>query len=398
VDPIEELFGPDAEASEAPPGPGHRELALLWAVIALVAGLSLAAGAGAFSGGRASPPTLYQRTMQVAGEYFCPVCQGESVATSVAPESVEIRGLIRRWLSEGRSQVQIRSTLLADYGPSILEKPPGSGISLLVWVVPALVVGLAAAGLGFGLTRWRRTSAALEVPAAAVPAAAVPAAAVPAGGEPEPEPELGAQLEPELELGAQGTLFDPGPAVGPPGRQGEVPAGGLRPSPKPSRRRYQRATLVGGVALVLVAGALFALDRSSRPFLPGDTITGGASGLTAELQQAQSLTTTDPAAALDIYGKVLRSYPDQPIALTSEGWIYAEAGFTPQAMGLFDQAERADPSYGPAHLYRGLVLLDAEDKPAAAISELRWYLTHSPAPKLEALAKEGLAKAAAKVH
>ena len=118
--------------------PRRWRTSAVWAVVAIVAGLSLAVGSGAFSGGHAKAATLYQRTMQVAGEYRCPVCAGESVATSDAAEAVEIRGLIQGWLAEGRSQVQIRSYLVDDYGPSILEKPPASGIGVLIWVLPVV--------------------------------------------------------------------------------------------------------------------------------------------------------------------------------------------------------------------------------------------------------------------
>ena len=59
--------------------------------VAMCAGIAL--GAGAFGGATSRPASLYQRTMDVAGEYRCPVCAGESVAASDAPEAVEIKGL-----------------------------------------------------------------------------------------------------------------------------------------------------------------------------------------------------------------------------------------------------------------------------------------------------------------
>ena len=71
------------------------------AAVAICAGVALAAGV--FGGGAGHPPSLYQRTMAVAGEYRCPVCAGESVAASDAPEAVEIKGLVQQWLAEGLS-------------------------------------------------------------------------------------------------------------------------------------------------------------------------------------------------------------------------------------------------------------------------------------------------------
>ncbi len=136
--------------------PRRWRTSAVWAVVAIVAGLSLAVGSGAFSGGHAKAASLYQRTMQVAGEYRCPVCAGESVATSDAAEAVEIRGLIQGWLAEGRSQAQIRSYLVDDYGPSILEKPPASGIGVLIWVLPVVFGALCILGLVLVFAYWRR--------------------------------------------------------------------------------------------------------------------------------------------------------------------------------------------------------------------------------------------------
>jgi len=144
---------------------------------------------------------------------------------------------------------------------------------------------------------------------------------------------------------------------------------------------------------MVLAGALWLVDRSASARLPGGTVTGSVTGIGAELAQASALATSDPAAALAIYDTVLASDPEQPVALTAEGWIYADAGFVAKGIGLLAKAEAYDPSYGLAHFYRGMALLDYERRPAAAVAELKWYLGHSPAPSLEAVAREALALA-----
>ena len=62
--------------------------------------------------------------------------------------------------------------------------------------------------------------------------------------------------------------------------------------------------------------------------------------------------------------------PNQPVALTAEGWIYAQAGVVPKAMSLLEKAESADPGYDLPHFYRALVLLDDQGRRAAAAREL----------------------------
>jgi cytochrome c-type biogenesis protein CcmH/NrfF len=320
---------------------------LVWAAVAVALAVGLVAGAGLTGGGGRRQP-LYQRTLQVAGEYRCPVCEGESVAVSQAPEAVEIRTLISTWLQQGRSPARIRSALLESYGPSILEKPPARGVDLLLWALPVVAVAAALAGLGAAFRRWRRVA---------------PAAAAVAGAG----------------------VSDPVAAVGGAGGDDEAPAARQRPG-----GARQRWLLGAGLALMVLAAALWLVDRSSTQRLPGATVTGGPSGLTADLDEASVLATDDPAAALAVYDQVLASDPHQPVALTSEGYIYMRAGMPARALQLLGLAEKADPAYAPAHLYRALVLLGYARKPAAAKAELEWYLSHGPAPGAVAEARKAL--------
>jgi cytochrome c-type biogenesis protein CcmH len=353
-------------------------LPALWAVLALCVGLSLAVGSGAIGAGHGKPPSLYQRTLQVAGEYRCPVCAGESVAASQAPEAVEIRQLVEHWLQEGDSQATIRSFLVHDYGLSILERPPASGVTVLVWILPLVAGALAITGLGLGFARWRRAT--LPVPDDG-PAVVEPAVLA----QPAPARSQGRALS------VQERLFEVADAGE--SRTGET--GAAPAEVRPRRRLRQRVALVAGVALVLLAGALLLVDRSSSARLPGATITGGLSGVNAQLQEASALTASDPTEALALYDDVLSGDPDQPVALTAEGWIYARAGVVSKAMGLLEKAESADPGYDLPHLYRALVLLDDQGQVFPAARELDWYLAHGPDPSMVKVAKEALVQAQA---
>jgi cytochrome c-type biogenesis protein CcmH len=54
----------------------------------------------------------------------------------------------------GESDQQIEQYLVSRYGPSILLRPPTTGLTAVVWVVPVLA---AVGGLGgLGLFFWRR--------------------------------------------------------------------------------------------------------------------------------------------------------------------------------------------------------------------------------------------------
>ena len=76
----------------------------------------------------------------------------------------------------------------------------------------------------------------------------------------------------------QDRLFDPG---GAPERPKDLtPA---RPAPLRCDRVYRRVAPIVGVVLIVVAGALWLVDRSSSQRVPGSTATGGISGIDEEL-------------------------------------------------------------------------------------------------------------------
>jgi cytochrome c-type biogenesis protein CcmH len=86
----------------------------------------------------------------------CPECEGLSVADSNAPTSLAIRADIKKRIRQGQNDDVIRQAYIDRYGEQILLQPQGSGISLLVWVLPVVVVVVGAFGIGFVLARNRR--------------------------------------------------------------------------------------------------------------------------------------------------------------------------------------------------------------------------------------------------
>lgn len=347
---------------------------------------------------RSSNPSLDTRVMQIAGEVRCPVCDGETAAQSSAAASVQIRAQIKTDLEGGESSSQILASLVKAYGSGILEKPPAKGVDLIVWVGPIVGFAAAAGGLGFAFYRWRRRAPVGETsedePDAAdeVGRAGEPAVTVEPVEPVETQPEEA--LEPVLAV-------EPDLAAEPVGR----PVAALAPGLKWKRR------IVAGVGVALIAGgAGWAVAASTSTRLPGEPITGQALGNDAvaqDLQQAQ----TDAANgnvldAVKEYQKILASDPTQPDALTGEGWTLAETGepsLLQQGLSLLASAEKTNPTYAPAHVYRGIALL-SEDDYADAIPELQWYLDHDPDPTLVPQVKQALdqaeqgAKAASASH
>ena len=96
------------------------------------------------------------RAHDLAAELKCQECQGLSVADSSAPTSVAIRADIKRRIARGESDADIRQAYVDRYGEQILLSPEGTGLGLIVWVLPVLAVALGAAGIWFALARSRR--------------------------------------------------------------------------------------------------------------------------------------------------------------------------------------------------------------------------------------------------
>ena len=88
----------------------------------------------------AQPKSLDERTLEVARQIQCPVCNGESVADSPSLKASEMRAVIRQQLTEGRSEQQVLAYFSSVYGSDILESPPQQGFTSLIWIMPALML------------------------------------------------------------------------------------------------------------------------------------------------------------------------------------------------------------------------------------------------------------------
>ena len=100
-------------------------------------------------------PSVAARAHELETQFKCPECQGLSVADSQAPTSRAIRADIKRRIASGESDDEIRRAYVESYGESILLTPQESGVSLLVWILPIVVVALGATGIVFALRRNR---------------------------------------------------------------------------------------------------------------------------------------------------------------------------------------------------------------------------------------------------
>lgn len=110
------------------------------------------------------PRTQQQQVDAIAATIRCPTCQGLSIKDSTSVLAVGARQIVADQVRQGRTPAQIRSYFAARYGDYILLSPRARGAGLLVWLLPGLLLPLAA---GYGYRRLRR--APQGTPAASTP-------------------------------------------------------------------------------------------------------------------------------------------------------------------------------------------------------------------------------------
>jgi cytochrome c-type biogenesis protein CcmH len=101
--------------------------------------------------------TPEDRIFAIAETTKCPTCRSQSVAESEAPIAKEIRADIARRVESGETDEEIRAFLRSRFGEEIELRPSASGVTGLVWILPVVVLVLAAAGLALAFRRWRRS-------------------------------------------------------------------------------------------------------------------------------------------------------------------------------------------------------------------------------------------------
>lgn len=139
--------------------PGSRE-AWGFVLVSLVALISLAS----FS--TTGPETPEERIQELADQYACPQCQGQSVAESNAAVARNIVEFISDEVYAGSTDTQIRDDLVRGYGTEVLLNPPSSGWNSLIWILPVLVLVGGTAIVASSIASARSRSGSLDPTAA----------------------------------------------------------------------------------------------------------------------------------------------------------------------------------------------------------------------------------------
>ena len=146
---------------------------------------------------------------------------------------------------------------------------------------------------------------------------------------------------------------------------------------KRSRKMVAWAVIAGMV--VLGGASVFALAGGRSP---GSPTTGSAANTPDQrLSLAHQMESQGNAVdALKQYDAVLKQDPNNIEALTYRGWLLRLAGLVDQGQASIEKAMSLDPNFPDAHFFRGMILFQDRNNPAAAIPEFETYLASNPSP------------------
>ena len=97
----------------------------------------------------------------IENEVMCSVCGTPLGLAEDAPQAQRERAYIEQLIAQCRSKDQIKRALVAQFGEAVLAMPGDAGDDggiedTLVYIIPAIALVLAIAGIAFALNRWRR--------------------------------------------------------------------------------------------------------------------------------------------------------------------------------------------------------------------------------------------------
>jgi len=87
-----------------------------------------------------SNSSLEQRYRELSAELRCPKCQNQNIADSNAPIAQDLRKLLYKQLEAGATDEEILEYMVSRYGEFVRYKPRFSGVTLMLWLMPVVLL------------------------------------------------------------------------------------------------------------------------------------------------------------------------------------------------------------------------------------------------------------------
>ncbi len=138
---------------------------LVWLLLSLLILISLSATVLAQD---PADKSRADRINEVAQELNCPTCAGINLADCRTLTCEQWREKIGDLLDQGYTKQEILDYFVERYGVQVLQEPPRSGYTLVLWVLPVIALLVGGGWLFYTLRRWseaRRTEMPPPAPA-----------------------------------------------------------------------------------------------------------------------------------------------------------------------------------------------------------------------------------------
>jgi cytochrome c-type biogenesis protein CcmH len=122
--------------------------------VAQAFGVAVIAMSVAVPSSASAEPTRTSATT-IEKQVMCVTCKIPLEEAS-SPQAEREKAYIKELVAKGLDEAQVKSDLVAEYGPAVLSLPRAAGVNLAVYIVPPAVVLIALAGLAIAIPRWRR--------------------------------------------------------------------------------------------------------------------------------------------------------------------------------------------------------------------------------------------------
>jgi len=107
-------------------------------VVSFVVFLSFVCNSFAFSPEAHISEPQEQRAHELFLQIKCPVCAGQVIESSGTEIAFQLRKLVREKIVEGKSDEEIKSYLVAQYGEDILNSPNFNLTNMWLWILPLI--------------------------------------------------------------------------------------------------------------------------------------------------------------------------------------------------------------------------------------------------------------------
>ncbi|HEX9924134.1 MAG TPA: cytochrome c-type biogenesis protein [Anaerolineae bacterium] len=111
-------------------------------------------GLVAFTGQALAQEPDYDRINAIAKNLNCPTCAGLNLADCRTQTCAQWRGQIGDLVQDGYSDQEVLDFFSERYGEQVLQAPPKSGFTLLLWVLPFIAILAAGGWLALAMRNW----------------------------------------------------------------------------------------------------------------------------------------------------------------------------------------------------------------------------------------------------